>query len=196
MRISFGLKYTFPIPIRKFMKREAFIATGITGISAQVTVEQTGFLLRTRDVSGLNLGQETNNSKECYFLISLSQQANISVYFAWRYRPLWYRASLFRVHIRSFGTNSRTQSQSAQNTYIYTRHTNTEPCSHLDASSRSQWWKYPHLRLTGDNVRLNVEIISQITSLALPLNSPVTALPIIRYCTISAIQSVAGYILS
>jgi len=29
MRIIFGLKHTFPMPIRKFRKREAFIATGI-----------------------------------------------------------------------------------------------------------------------------------------------------------------------
>jgi len=34
MRIIFGLKHTIPVPIRNFMKREAFIATGITGISA------------------------------------------------------------------------------------------------------------------------------------------------------------------
>jgi len=89
-----------------------------------------------------------------------------------------------------------------QNTSIYTRHTNTtdnantEPCRHLDASSRSQFWRYPHLRLKGDSVRLNVEIISQITSLVLPSNSPITVLPIICCCTISAIQSVAGYSLS
>lgn len=30
----------------------------------RVTVEQTGFLLRTREVAGLNLGQENNSSKE------------------------------------------------------------------------------------------------------------------------------------
>ena len=29
-----------------------------------VTVKYTGFLLRTREVVGLNLGQETDNSKE------------------------------------------------------------------------------------------------------------------------------------
>jgi hypothetical protein len=34
--------------------------------------------------------------------------------FSWRYRPLWCRASLFRVHICSFGTNSRTWSQFAK----------------------------------------------------------------------------------
>lgn len=86
-----------------------------------------------------------------------------------------------------------------QKTSTYTRYTNatddanTDPCSHLDVSSRSQCWRYPHLRLKGDSVRLNVEITSQITSLARPSNSPITALPVIRCSTISAIQSFAGY---
>lgn len=72
----------------------------------------------------------------------------------------------------------------------YTRHANTHPCSHLDASSRSKCWRYAHLRLRADSVRLHVEITSEITSLAPPSKSPITALPIIRCHTISAIRSV------
>jgi hypothetical protein len=85
----------------------------------------TGFLLRTQEVASLNLDQETDNSKYWYFLVSLSLQANISVYFrgdtahcgsglpfsGFKYALFWHKFSDV-VTVR-------------QNISIYTKHTNT-----------------------------------------------------------------------
>jgi len=45
--------------------------------------------------------------------------------FSWWYRPLWCKASLFRVNIGSFGKNSRTWSQSAK-IPLFTQGTQTQ----------------------------------------------------------------------
>jgi hypothetical protein len=85
-----------------------------------------------------------------------------------------------------------------QTASTYTKHTNTtdnantDPCSHLDASSRSQCWRYTHLRLKSDSVPATCrDYISHYVSS--------TSFKLTTYCssyhlmsTISEIQNVAG----